>query len=178
MKVKELIENNLLFDTRIKSFEDHLFNFQAFDHANLVAGAVFAGYHNRVVATSIVNGYNPDKAKQTHNTLSILDAYIRQKDLLNELRKAVYFDAMLGIKFSLSSYYFHLRNKKSYGEVAKELKELKSLEYYHAAIWDKDSSYLSRRQRILKCALRLPWIWPLKLLYMLDVSWKKIKGTI
>lgn len=162
-----LIENNLLFDTRIKSLEDHLFNFQAFDLANMVAGAVFAGYHNRVVATSIVNGYNPDKAKQTHNTLSILDAYIHRKDLPNELRKVVYFDAMVGIRFSLSSYYFHPRNKKSYVEVAKELKELKSLKYYHAAIWDKDSSYLSKKQRILKYALRLPWIWPVKVLYLL-----------
>lgn len=167
-----LVENNLLFDVSCKSLDDHLFNFIAFDHACVVAGSPFVGYHYRQVAMSITKGLNPKKDKQNYETITKLYNYIKQQNLPKEIEVAAQTDAILGIITSLNCYYFHTGNKKPYREVANELKEMKKWEYYHDAIWSKNNHFLTLKQCILKYALRLPWILPIKVLHMLK---QKIK---
>ena len=71
-------------------------------------------------------------------------------------------------------YYFHPAYSKSYRDFSEEISEMKSKPLFHAVIWNNKSESLSLKKKILKKLLRLPCIWPLKL--MCDVNEKLKKG--
>lgn len=170
-------ENHLLFDMSSKAFEDHLFNFQLFSCAENISGSVFVGYHYRQVAMSISKGYNPNKPKINYSFLTKLHRFISEQKLPEDVRVAAYTDAILAINITLSCYYFHAQNPKSYRETAKEIKSVKEWPYYHQAIWDGNSQYLTPKQRILKYALRLPWVYPVKILYTWNMKIKTLRNN-
>ena len=163
-----ICENNLLFDTSCKSFDDHLFNFQVYDHAKIVAGSVFCGYHYRQIAMSITKGFNPKKGEQNYEAIEKLHNYIYQNKLSDALNAAVYTDAIVAVIITLNCYYFHPMNSQSYVEAAKEIKEMKKWPHYHDAIWSNNNKYLKFKQRILKYMLRLPFVWPIKFLHTIN----------
>ena len=168
-----LVENHLLFDVDCKAMDDHLFNFVAFDHSHVVAGSPFAGYHYRQVPMSITKGLNPQKAAQNYEMITKLYNYIKRQNLPKEMEVPAQTEAIIGIVTSLDCYYFHPGNQKPYREVANELKEIKKWKYFHKAIWSNNRRFLTLKQCILKYALRLPWIWPIKVLYMLNRQTKR-----
>lgn len=164
-----IIENHLLFDTSCKAFDDHLFNLQVYDHAKNIAGSVFAGYHYRQIAISITKGFNPKKNEQNYEAISKIQNYIRQQNMPDELKTVAHTDAIVAIVISMNCYYFHSKNDKSYREVANEIKAIKKLPYYQEAIWSvNDNRYLTFKQRVFKYMLRLPCIWPIKVLHSLN----------
>ncbi len=171
---KFIVENHLLFDTSCKALDDHLFNFQVYDCARTVAGSVFAGYHYRQIEMSITKGFNQKKSVQCYEAISKLQNYICQHNLHENLKAAMHTDAIIAVIISLNCYYFHPGNNHSYREIANEIKKMKELPYYHEAIWsDCNNRYLTFKQRIFKYTLRLPWIWPVKILHSLN-KWKNI----
>lgn len=74
--------------------------------------------------------------------------------------------AMAAIAHSLNCYYFHPANSKPYAQIAGEIQEMKKAPLIQKAIYGHGNHYLSRKQIVLKCAMRLPWVWPVKLLHM------------
>lgn len=162
---KFLRENHLHFDTTCKALEDFLFNFQVFDCAKDVIGCTFLGYHNRVVTiSSITGGYNPKKFEVTYHTVCVLNDYVRNHNIMGETASVIENVALIAVSHSLNCYYFHPENREPFSLIAKQIKEMKTKSLIHKAIYSKNNRYMSSRQIILKYAMRLPWVWPLKML--------------
>lgn len=162
-----LKENRLQFDASCRALEDLLFNFQVFDHAMDVIGCTFVGYHNRVVTgSSITGGYNPNKFQVTYHTVCTLSDYVQHRNITGESTCAVEVLAMLAVSHSLRCCYFHPANSKPYVQTANNIKAMKKEPLIHKAIYSPNNHYLSHQQIVLKYAMRLSWVWPLKLLHM------------
>ena len=172
-KADFLKNNRLLFDTDLKAFEDFEFNIRVYSYAQRIVGSTFIGYHYRQVAVSITKGFNPEKPRICYDFISKLHDYIIHEQLVPEAMQAARILSNLTFRVALDCYFFHPANQKSYEEVAREIKNMKTWPYYHEAIWDNNNQYLSKQQIILKYALRLPWIWPVKVLH-----WVKQKQSM
>lgn len=169
-----LREEKLLFDVSSKAWEDHWFNFQAFDKALSICGCSYVGYHYRQVATSIVNGFNPNKPEINYDFISKLHQYVEKKVDLN-LIQAIEARTIYIILNSLECYYFHPANEKPVRHISAELSEMKKRIYFHNAIWEKNNQYLSKGQIVFKYVLRLPWILPQKIAFFAYEKRKEMK---
>lgn len=165
--------NGLLFDVSSKAWEDLWFNFQAFSKAKNIKGCTYIGYHYRQVGTSIVNRFNPNKPEINYEFISKVYCYIKEQSLPQEIEEAVKDRTFHMILNSLDCYYFHRSNVKRNKEINKELKDMKNWPYFHQAIWGKCNQYLTFKQKIFKYVLRLPWIWPLKIIWSANQMLKK-----
>lgn len=172
-KTSFLKKEEMLFDVSSKAWEDHWFNFQAFDKASSICGCTYVGYHYRQVATSIVNGFNPNKPEINYDFISKLHQYAKKKEDLN-LIQAIEARTIVIILNSLGCCYFHPDNEKSFRCISIELNEMKKRPYVYKAIWRKDNQYLGRELIAFKYVLRLPWVFPLKLLYFVNEKRKEI----
>lgn len=172
-KTSFLKDEKLLFDISSKAWEDHWFNFQAFDKAASICGCTCVGYHYRQVATSIVNGFNPDKPEINYDFICKLHQYVGKKADLN-LIQAIEARTIFIIVNSLGCYYFHPDNGKSFRRISTELNEMKKRPYFYKAIWRKDNKYLGREYIVLKYMLRIPWVFPLKVVYFVNEKRKEI----
>lgn len=162
-----LKRNQLKFDVSCKALEDFLFNFQVYDHAADVVACSFIGYHNRVVTgTSITGGYNPNKFQVVYHTLQVMDGYAKQHNIAENAMIGIEKAAITAIVHSLDCYYFHPANSKTYAQTAREIKAMKKEPLIKKAIYGKNNGGLSKKAVVLKHAMRLPWVWPLKLLHM------------
>lgn len=164
--------SGILFDTSIKAFEDHLFNFQLFNQVKSAGGAVFAGYHYRQITMSISRGFNPNKPQINYDYITKLHHFIDEQNLPEKIRVAAYTDTILAIIVMQNCCFFHPGNNKTYREVANDIMSIKKWPFIHEAIWHRGNCYLTMKQRMLKYALRLPCVWPMKLLYILNMRAK------
>lgn len=168
-----ICSKNLWFDMLSKAWEDVWFNSQAFDKAKCVVGSTCAGYHYRILENSIVRRYDPNKPKTNYEFIMKLQAYFGEGEGDPELISAIKTRSILVINNSMKCYYFHPSNPKKWGEIKLEIKEMIQWKYFQEAINEKHAPYLSWKQQILKKFLKLSWIWPVKVLYMLNESLKK-----
>lgn len=161
---ESIIKNQILFDESQKAWEDCWFNFRYFDRASKIVCVPAVGYHYRQTVSSITRGYNSKALVTMCNVISVIEAYAKQNGLYGhklEAVKEVPIPAMINILKS----YFSPANRASYSDIAKSVKAMKKLPYFHEAIWSKENEFLSMQQIFLKYALRLPWVWPIRLLY-------------
>ena len=172
-KTAFLRDNNLQFDDSSRAWEDLWFNFQAFDKASSICGCSYVGYHYRQVATSIVNGFNPDKPEINYDFISKLHCYVEKNTNL-DLIQAIEARTIVIIFNSLGCYYFHPDNEKPFSCISIELNEMKKKPYFRNAIWGKNNQYLGREHIVFKYMLRLPWVFPLKLVYFVNEKRKEI----
>lgn len=172
-----ILKNKIAFDVTCKAFEDFYFNFQAFDKSAFVIGEPIVCYHYRQAATSIANGFNPEKPKINYDFVSRLISYVNERGLDDAMAPTVSAVAILAILVAMVCYYFHPANSKSWRVIAGEIKEMKTWPYYHEAIYSPYREYLTKKQVILKYVLRLPWVWPIKLLYAGKSFWQHIKDS-
>lgn len=164
-KTEFLKSNHLFFDISLKAFEDFEFNFRVYRWAKRVLGLGFIGYHYRQDVVSISKGFNPDKPRINYSFVSKLHDYIVQHKLASETMQAVNVSSICAIAVAMNCYYFHPANPLRYKDLAKSFKDMKTWPYFQTAIWDKNNKYLTTKQIILKYTLRLPWFWPMKILY-------------
>lgn len=158
-------KNELQFDVGCKVFEDVLFNFQAFDCASSFLGCPIVGYHNRVTSTGITQSFNLNKFKESYDVVEKMHNYAGCHNLGKNETHAVDVVALIAISSSLNKCYFNPQNKNSYKEISGEIQRIKKMPLTHRAIWSSDNRNMNKRQVFLKYALRLPWVWPVKLLH-------------
>lgn len=155
----------ILFDPSCKALEDVWFNFQVFQEAQKVEGHLAVGYHYRKLSTSITGSYNPKRPKINYDLVCKLQDYALRHNKSDSMYNAIHAFALGLIKNTLPLYYFNPQNDKGRKKIKTEFNEMKSWPYFHEAIWNKENQYLNPKQIVLKYAFRLPWIWPLKLLF-------------
>lgn len=175
-KVSFFQNNQLSFDTSVKSFDDIWANLQFFCAAKSVGGCISIGYHYRQVPTSITKGFNPSKPQANYSFVLKLSDFFSEKGLRDRMTQTVNASAIAATVASFDSYYLHPANKKPYREIAKELKDMKTWPHIHEAIWSNNNTYLTKTQVIWKYTLRLPWIWPLKVVYVTKEKLKHYMG--
>lgn len=168
---KFLCGEKLIFDTSSKAMEDLLFCLHAFKKAQRVKSTMAIGYHYRMATGSITKSFNADRPQINYDFITKVN-YLWPEP--NDVIKSSLNARAIGmILLSLRLYYFHPANTKSRKEIAGDIKEMKTWPYYKEAIWSDDNHYLSKKQVAIKHILRLPWIWPLKLMYDVNEKLKK-----
>lgn len=170
-----LISENIFFDSHIPAglSNDAVFNFEVFLKADYVQAVICMGYHYRHQNEAATLRYRPGRAEQMAYTFSRLQELVNQypTDRLVKMLDARIFE---DISANLSRDYFHPDNKDSYQTVAGKIKEMKKKDLYRQVINKKNNEFLPWKAVVLKFALRLPWIWPVKLLYCAK---EKLKGS-
>lgn len=169
-------QHHLLFDVSIKAWDDMWSNFKFLAEAKMIAGGPVIGYHYRQVMTSITKGYNPQKPAIMYQTISAFHDYAGQHELSDKLSEAIEETAIPAILAAMYCDYFHPMNSKTHAEIANEIRDMKTWPYFRRAIWNKKNQFLTRNQIALKYALRLPWVWPLKLLFCAKEGLNKVMG--
>ncbi len=161
-----LRKENLKFDPAIRTgmMGDLLFNMDAYERAGTVLGLDLCGYHYRITNTSGTGKFDPDRAKKQEYIQEQLFSRVSQSINPDELRKAVESRCLRDIVHNLQHCYFHPDNPAGYKEIVKGIREMKQMPYYREAIYSKDNPYNGLGLRIFQIALKLPWIWPLKMI--------------
>lgn len=150
-----LKESGFQFTCDIHVCEDFLFNFQVFAEVHNVLVSSAIGYHYRQVRTSIANGYNSDRPYVNYVYLSRLHDCAQTYGMTAKLQDGVNAAAISAIAVTMNGYYFHPANPKKRVDIYKELNEMVNQPIFHEAIYSRSNRYLSKRQLILKYALRM-----------------------
>ena len=159
------------FDETLKGCQDLLFNYKAFDMARGVIGSTYLGYHYRFVVNGITRQYSPNRPFMWHDYLEKLCAYINaHNEITPQDIEIIHFVALRSISESLNKYYFHPQNQESYLECAKEIRQMKQMPIYREALLAQTNHYMTSKMKVLKAALRLPVIWPVRFLYVLKAA--------
>ena len=167
-------QNNLLFDTSSKAWEDLWFSMRAFCKAQQVKGITKMGYHYRMVPNSITKRFDINRPRINYDFISKIHSLeIEQNRVVSDSISA---RSIQMIIHSLRFCYFHPENIQNWNDTSKKIKEMKNWDYFHKAIWSNNNQYLRKKQILVKWFLRLPWIWPLKVLYMVNDGLKRIIG--
>lgn len=163
---QRLKSENMSFDTKIRAgmMMDTLFNWDAVDKASSVAGVVYCGYHYRVTQSSGTRKFDPNRPKMQEHVQKQFFLRAKERSSSNKLYKAVESRCLRDIVHNLQHCYFHPDNPASYKEVAKGIREMKLMPYYRAAIYSKDNPYNGVTLRMFQLVLRLPWVWPLRMI--------------
>lgn len=174
---KLIQESHLRYDTSFKANEDVWFNFIAHSVAHKIGGINRIGYHFRINPISITHGYNPEKPKYCYHTIECFRAYAELRGMDRKILEAIRGRSIIQIIASLNCCYFHPAHVESYKVIAKEINQMKKWTYYDEAIFSKGKNGLKGKIVLFKYVLRLPWIWPVYLLYCANQQYKKVLPT-
>ena len=165
-KLSFLRENQLKFDTTLDIQEDMLFNFIVFDKARRVEVCDHIGYHYcQNILSSLTHIFDPTAPSVCVAFIDRLNDYMGNREPSRLIQDAISSRSIIAFSRSLKSCYFHKDNHDPYKATVAEIRELKRKPEFHAAIHSRFSKFLTKKQFALKCLLRLPWVWPLKLAY-------------
>lgn len=172
---KSLIDSEgLRFDESIVAGMplDVLFNLEYFKKTKNVQIVDYVGYHYRVGIGGTMR-YRPGRAQD------LVYVFDRMQDVLSDCMTEKYsrmLDARIleDVWANLSRDYFHPDNKNDYRTVARGVKEMEQTEPYKRVIHQKNNEYMPRKAGVFKFALRLPWVWPLKVMFSLNEKLKQV----
>lgn len=163
-----LIDGNFVFDLRLPAGcpNDSLFNFMVFGAAKTVCVAKVTGYNFRFRQTSSTRKFKPDYPTIRHIFCDELYRYIEEKkDVSDSMLKLLDYATLKGFVGAFQVCFFHPDNPADRKTVAREIAKMKEMPRFKHAIWQGKNPYLNTKQVLLKYALRLPFVFPLKLLY-------------
>lgn len=161
-----LKKHDFRFEQGVRSFDDFLFNFKVLEKAERVLFSSVIGYHYRQVATSIANGYNPNKPDLNYTFISKLHDYAVQQGMSAKKIDGINAAAICAISVAMNACYYHPANPKEHTEIKKEMDELMNRAYFYEAIHSPSNRYLTKKQLVLKYALKLNWGEVLRVLHM------------
>lgn len=166
-------EHGLLFDERIRAglANDALFNVCAFTCALVVSGITYYGYHYRVTGTSGSFRFDPNRTSAEEYVNQRLEENICKPDASGDLIKAFESYCLRDIARNLTVSFFHPENKNSAREIKCGIGEMKSIPCYKRAILSTDNPFNDIKLKIFQCALRTPWVWPLRILVS---AWNRV----
>lgn len=163
----------------LQPHEDTLFMFTAFDQADSVAGCAYVGYHyNQTNENSSTKRLRPDAFDQLCFFLEKINAYRRfsslpQNDMLDNALAARILSEFYN--WCLKCFFFHPNVPKSHKEVLKDLKAAKHHPTFAWCYRRWSNQYHSRTSVLIKYALWLPGVRPLKACYRLTEFLHSIK---
>ncbi len=160
-----LISKSIFFDPKIPAGmpNDSVFNLEVFKKADNTQIVDCIGYHYRILNSASTLRYRPNRSELMVYPIEALQNLLA--DYPSETLKQMLDARILEfIFFNLIWDFFHPDNKEDYQTVVRRIREMKSNNPYKRVIYQADNTYLPWKAIILKYALRLSCIWPLKLL--------------
>lgn len=157
------------FDTKIRAglMMDVLFNWDVFERASAILGVVYCGYHYRVTQTSGTYRFDPNPLAAREHVQGQFFQRVCERSASEKLYKAFESRCLRDIVHNLQRCYFHPDNPASRKEIAKNIHGMKQMPYYRKAIYSRDNPYNGFSLRVFQLALRLPWVWPLRIMVIL-----------
>lgn len=163
-----LVQKDITVDIRLPAGcpNDATFNFMVYGEAKTVCVAENTGYNYRFLKTSATRKFKVDYPVIEHCFLDVLYQYIgERKDASKSMMQVLDYVSLINIPASFRYYFFHPDNPADRKTVAREIAKMKEMPRFKHAIWQGKNPYLNTKQVLLKYALRLPFVFPLKLLY-------------
>lgn len=158
--------SKLRFDANIRTgmMGDLLFNWDVYENATLVVCTHDCSYHYRVMGTSGTFKFDPNRTYSQEYIEKLFYARVNVPGTSEKLRKAVESRCLRDIVHNLQRCYFHPENTASNREIINGIREMKQMPYYRAAIHSTDNPYNNIKLKAFQIALRLPWVWPLRVM--------------
>ncbi len=167
-------KNNIRFNKELKVLDDMCFNFDAFGAADKVSYIPSFLYHYQVIESSITNSYKEDRIL---NDIKVFD-YLRGKidgithAEIKRFMQALYARIIKSFAISLRLYFFNTKNPKSQDETKEEILETLNREPYSEALLKVKLRILEPKLIIFTIACRKKYIWMIKRLYNLEMSYR------
>lgn len=146
---KFIQENNILYNLNVKGiFDDGLFVLECLEKANNIYFENVSLYHYRIIDSSIMRSYNPNKI-QIYNTI-----FDELKLFANKYKKSdMFFEvccsrAVINLTIVLDICFFNKLNKTPYKEKSQQIKKLLNSKDYSEAIQKTNSKFLSKKQKV------------------------------
>lgn len=157
------------FDAQIRTgmMGDLLFTWDVFEKASVISGVVTCGYHYRITQGSGTFKFDPNRAKAQEYIEKQFYDRVNIPGTSELLRRAVESRCLRDIVHNLQHCYFHPDNPAGKKEIAAGIKEMKEMPYYKTAIMARNNPYNNIKLQAFQLALRLPWVWPLRV--MVDI---------
>lgn len=159
--------------------EDTLFMFTVFDRADSAAGCAYIGYHyNLTNEGASTQRLRPDAFDQLCFFLEKINDYRPSSSLP---KSAIIDNALAAFTLNqfgtwcLRSYYFHPNVPTSQKEISKELKAAKHDPLFARSYRRWSNQYLLPTIVLMKYALWLPGVWPLKVYYRLMEFLRRVR---
>ena len=161
-----LSEVGIRFDAQIRTgmMGDLLFNWDVFEKASLIICIPYCGYHYRITQGSGTFKFDPVRAKSQEHVEEQFYRRLDKPGTSATMYKVVESRCLRDIVHNLQHCYFHPDNPASHREIAEGIREMKQMPYYKAAIDSRNNPYNDVKLKAFQLALRLPWIWPLKVM--------------
>lgn len=161
-----LQENGFQFDEKIRAglINDVIFNVEVYMRASIVVGISYYGYHYRVSAGSGTFKFDSRRPVKEIYVNQQLEKVISQPDVPENLKKAYESYCLRDIVHNLERCYFHPDNTLGNREIAKGIREMKQMPYGKMAIASRNNPYNGLGLKVFQMALRLPYLWPLKIM--------------
>lgn len=161
-----LADAKVSVDTNFHPFEDLIFNFRIFDCAKRTGVCTVIGYHYRCTnEKSVGHRFNPNMPKMAIDFMYQLTEYMQHRKPNMLIQQSINARGIRVFMLLFQSCYFHRENPDNYCTVAGKIKQLKRESVFKTAIHSHFNEMLTKKQVLLICLLRLPWVWPLKLTY-------------
>lgn len=172
---RDWLENNdLRFSTSIAAETnaiDSLFVFQAISKARRIKGVNCTGYHYRVRENSLTTSgsYNsllPEACLAFYHELeaSAEEWSAKESELI---RQAMHVRSINSTMQCFERCFFHPDNPKGKKATAAEVRAYLSDSFMKNAIYSNNNQYFGGKRVLFKYLLRLPWVWPAKMYYLL-----------
>lgn len=165
-------------DESLHISEDVLYCMQLFAQAGGVAVCDCMGYHYRQqVPTSATNRFDPAWPQMFAAVEKKMTDFVAGQGASDLLLDASYAREIMLIKYMLRGYFFHPQNPAPHRQVAAEIREFKKRPYIAETVHSKSNRFLSKKQIVLKYALRQPLCWPLRVLQIGNQHLLRVKGV-
>ncbi len=170
-----ILSNGISFDPQIRAglMVDSIFNWDVFEKSSLILGSLYCGYHYRITQTSGTFKFDPNRPKAQEYVEEEFFRRVKAEGASDAVYKAVESRCLRDIVHNLQHCYFHPDNPASRREVAKGIQEMKQMPYYHQAICSRNNPCNTMSLKAFQWMLRLPWIWPLRVMIAL---WERVDG--
>lgn len=170
-----IVHENLTFDNRLPAGYAHdvSFNFIVYGAAKTVyiTANSGSGYNYRILNSSGSRKFKPDFPVLNECFLDIMYQYNEENNNASEsIVKLLDYVSLMSIARSFRFCFFHPDNPVDRRTLAQDIARMKELPRYKHAIWQGKNPYLNKKQVILKYALRLPFLFPLELLYKANLK--------
>ena len=166
---------DLRFTTNVKAHEDVIFNLYAFTYADRCAYIQAPFYHYRILSTSIMNKYNPNRVEVDRKIYYEFERFKATHAVHADFDRAVRGRVLTMFNQCGYRYFFHEQNPDRFSKRLKRVKQAIREEPYCLAFADAGKDYLNRKQALVLPLARARFAFGLWVLNRLDRVLKKGK---
>ncbi len=146
---KFIVDNNLIFDIRLKRMQDNVFNMYAFEMSEKIIYFKNPLYHYRKSSSSGFQRYIPEIAEYYKIVFDEINYYIKRYNKSEKFIDALNYKIITSVYPIAKMNFFHKDNPLSYADRKKNFTDMISSEYYSNAVLYVKMDLLSALEKVL-----------------------------